>query len=347
MKTGLYFILLSLLSISCTNESEMDDSNDSVDSTEVQLHQRATSLFGALPDGLEYGSDKTVLGRELYFEKKLSINNEISCNSCHMLDKYGVDNLAVSPGHDGKVGERNSPSVYNAVFHLAQFWDGRAMDLVEQAKGPITNPIEMGMASDLDAVKKIAEEEGYKELFSKVYGDTEEAVSFDNIADAIAEYEKTLVTPSRFDSYIAGDFSALTSEEKEGMVEFIDAGCITCHAGNTFGGKMYQKFGLINGPYWDYTGSERQDRGRAEVTGNDSEEYFFKVPSLRNVEKTSPYFHDGSVAELSKAVEIISITQTGKELTPEQVDKIVTFLKALTGDIPEHANEPKEMASAE
>jgi cytochrome c peroxidase len=344
MMKYLFIIVIAILLSSCGYDNEAQDEVGSIDSTDVKLHEKAVALFGALPEPLEYGSDKTVLGRHLYYENKLSINDEISCNSCHMLDQYGVDNLPVSPGHDGSVGERNSPSVYYAVYHVAQFWDGRAMDLVEQAKGPITNPIEMGMAKDIDAVNKIAKEEGYKDLFEKVYADSDEAVSFDNMADAIAEYEKTLVTPSRFDSYINGDISALSTEEKDGMQTFIDAGCISCHIGNTLGGRMYQKFGLVNGPYWEYTGSENHDRGRAEVTGNESDEFFFKVPSLRNVEKTWPYFHDGCVEELSKAVEIMAITQTGKKLTNEEIASIVTFLKALTGEIPEHASEPQDMS---
>ncbi len=327
----------SLLALwgACGNASreEGQKEEDKTDSTEIQLHQRASAIFKVLPEAT-VNAEQAALGKKLYFETALSINKQLSCNSCHMLNQYGVDNLPTSPGHEGKNGERNSPTVYNAWFHISQFWDGRAADLTEQAKGPILNPVEMGMPDEATAVKRIKAMEEYTSMFASAFPGEKDPYSYHNIATAIAEFEKTLRTPSPFDAYLAGDINAMTPDQKQGMKLFIDKACITCHMGPGLGGGLYQKFGLVKGPYWEYTHSAKPDKGRAEITGNEGEAYFFKVPSLRNVAKTSPYFHDGSVADLNEAVKIMGITQLGQELTDEEVNAIVAFLGSLTGELP-------------
>lgn len=309
---------------------------------ENKLLKKAQAYFKVLPEAESFDRPIAQLGKKLYYETALSFSGEMSCNSCHMLDKYGVDNEPTSPGHKGERGERNSPSVYNAYFHIAQFWDGRAEDLKAQAAGPILNPVEMGVADSNVAVKNIEAIQDYIGLFEKAFPNEEQPISYSNITGAIAEFEKTLRTPSKFDDYLAGNAEALNAEELKGMETFINSGCITCHMGPGLGGQMYQKFGLVNGPYWEYTGSERQDEGRFTVTGKESDKQFFKVAALRNVAKTAPYFHDGSVESLDEAVKIMGTTQLGRDLSDEDVSSIVVFLNTLTGEIPPYALNKQE-----
>lgn len=286
-----------------------------------------TALFKALDKATPNPADKAKadLGRMLYYDTRLSLSQTISCNSCHMLDKFGVDGQPTSPGHKGQKGGRNSPTTYNAFLHFAQFWDGRAADVEAQAKGPVLNPIEMAMP-DAKAVESVlASIPGYKDLFTAAFPGQQSPISYDNMATAIGAFERNLVTPSRFDTYLKGDASALTIEEKKGLETFIATGCTACHGGQLLGGASYQKLGAVV-PY------ETKDVGRAEVTKNDADKFMFKVPSLRNIDKTGPYFHDGSVATLEEAVQKMGKHQLGKELKPEEVSSIVTFLKALTGE---------------
>jgi len=342
MKKVNYLFVLSAIAlfsfgiIACGDQSSKSNAGEgsSVDSTDIARQKTAASIFGTMPAPGDPSSPKAVLGKKLYLETALSYNNQLSCNSCHMLDKYGVDNLPTSPGHEGKNGARNSPTVYNSSFHIAQFWDGRAENLTEQAKGPILNPIEMGIADEHTAVQRIKGIPDYAPIFDLAFPNEKDPINFNNIAAAIAAFEDCLQTPSPFDAYVAGDLSALTPKQKEGLDLFVNKACITCHNGPGIGGGLYQKFGLVKGPYWDYTQSAGHDRGRAEVTGNDGDEFFFKVPSLRNIEKTGPYFHDGSVAELSKAIEIMGQTQLGQTFTPEEIASIEAFLGSLTGELP-------------
>lgn len=341
-KLHLSIVVLATILWSCGGSGEANKKLEQIKNAEKQqqdeaLLKKAQGFFKVLPEAKAFEGALTELGKKLYYETALSINNEMSCNSCHLLDNFGVDNEATSPGHDGTRGDRNSPTVYNAYFHVAQFWDGRAADLVEQAKGPILNPIEMGLKSEADAVKAIKNIEEYKKMFAKAFPDAKDPITYHNIAVAIGEFEATLSTPAPFDAYLSGDLAALNDQQKRGMETFINSGCITCHMGPGLGGNMYQKFGLINGPYWDYTKSVKQDEGRFEHTKNEADKYFFKVPALRNVAKTHPYFHDGSVADLGEAVKIMAITQLNKELSDDEVKDIVAFLESLTGEIPAHA----------
>ncbi len=308
------------------------------------LHEQARALFKPLRkqcDSKEnpITADKVSLGRRLYFEKRLSKNHDLSCNSCHVLSKYGVDNEATSPGHKKQRGERNSPTVYNAGFHFVQFWDGRAADLEEQAKGPVLNPVEMAMPDGPGVEKVIRSIPGYAPLFKAAFPGQAEPITYDNIAKAIGAFERTLVTPSRFDTYLQGDEKALTDAEKKGLEAYLAVGCTACHMGETLGGSMYQKLGLVKAV------PGLADEGRSKISKNAGEKFFFKVPSLRNIEKTGPYLHDGSMKSLEETVRFMGEYQLGRQLTPEQVTSITTFLKALTGELPRaaHIAEPKPL----
>lgn len=269
------------------------------------------------------------LGRKLYLDPMLSVNDQISCNSCHQLDKFGVDNQPTSPGHNGKRGGRNSPSTYNAFLHIAQFWDGRAKDVEEQALGPILNPIEMGMASENDVVKKLIASNKYLEDFKKSFPSDRKPIKYRNIGIAIGAFERTLVTPSRFDLFLRGDIRALSKTERSGLNTFTQVGCVSCHNGVAVGGGMYQKLGAAE----EYPNND--DLGLYEITRNEDDKYFFKVPSLRNVAQTGPWFHDGSIKTLEKAVRVMGRYQLGIELKETEVEEISAFLKSLTGDIPQ------------
>ena len=295
-------------------------------------------MFGALPavppPADEAAKAKITLGQALYYDARLSKNQDISCNSCHQLDHYGVDGQPTSPGHKGQRGGRNSPTTLNASLHLAQFWDGRAPDVEAQAKGPVTNPIEMAMKDDAAVDAMLRSIPGYEAMFQAAFPGDAAPVSFANAALAIGAFERTLVTPGPFDAYMAGDVAALTEAQQKGLDTFVASGCSTCHTGPTVGGTMYQKLGLVV-PY------ETADEGRMAVTKNEADKGFFKVPSLRNVAKTGPYFHDGSVPTLAEAITKMGKHQLGKDLTPDEVASIATFLEALTGEVPASAAKPE------
>jgi cytochrome c peroxidase len=257
-----------------------------------------------------------------------------------MLDKYGVDNLPTSPGHDGTLGTRNSPTVYNAAAQISQFWDGRAEDVEAQAKGPMLNPAEHGMTGSEQVVKILKGIPGYAPLFAEAFPGEADPITFDNFALAIGAFERKLVTRGNWDRWIAGEGSALKAQEKAGLDAFIEVGCTTCHVGAYFGGNTYMKMGTVV-PY------PSTDVGRFEVTKNEADKYAFKVPGLRNVAETGPYLHDGSIASLDEVVMLMGKHQLGKDLTPTQVSDIVAFLKALTGKIPtDYIKMPELPASA-
>ncbi|MDX1958698.1 MAG: cytochrome-c peroxidase [Leptospiraceae bacterium] len=295
-----------------------------------ELHKKAKLTFGVIPDKMPGSESDTPalidLGKKLYFEKGLSKNDSQSCNSCHnVLDrKGGVDNLPTSPGAFGKNGDRNSPTVLNAGFHIAQFWDGRAADLAAQAKGPVLNPVEMGMPSEKAVEAKIEGIAGYKELFEKAFPTEKVKVTYDNIAKAIASFERTLKTKDRFDDFLSGNFKALSNEEVEGLDLFMSTGCTGCHNGPLMGGNSFRKMGERN-PY-----ENKEDLGRFNITKQETDKYVFKVQSLRNVALTAPYFHDGKATTLEQAVKKMAYLQLNVDLPDQDVSKIVSFLKTLT-----------------
>lgn len=291
---------------------------------------QAKQIFGVLPQVAENPQnpvtpEKVSLGKSLYFDRRLSKSSSISCASCHDLTMAGVDGLSTSLGYRWQLGPRNAPTVLNAALEFAQFWDGRAKDLEEQAKGPILNPKEMAATKELvlQRLKSIPE---YADAFHKAFPDDKEPLTYDNTAKAIAAFERTLLTPSRFDQYIAGNAGALTEQEKQGLQTFVSVGCTTCHNGVGVGGASFQKFGVIHKPDW------LKDLGRYEVTKNDADKYVFKVPSLRNVALTAPYFNDGSVWSLEEAVKTMAYAQLGRTLSDAEAKSIAAFLHALSAD---------------
>ena len=278
---------------------------------------------------------KVELGRMLFFEKRLSKNHDVSCNSCHGLTTFGVDNQPTSPGHKGQLGGRNSPTVYNAGNHIAQFWDGRAATLEEQAKGPILNPVEMAMADEAAVLKVLSSMPEYVDAFKKAFPD-DPKVTYENLGKAIGAFERKLVTPSRFDAWLGGDEKSLTDQEVRGFSKFLSLGCPTCHYGVSVGGETFQKLGLVK-PWPD-----ESDLGRFDVTKKEEDRMKFRVPSLRNIEKTGPYFHKGQVKTLEEAVTFMALHQLGKELEDAEIADVVAFLKSLTGTLPtDYIAEPK------
>jgi cytochrome c peroxidase len=297
---------------------------DKINQKDLQIQKKAQTIFSPLPKSMIDASKEKIkieLGQKLYFEKKLSINNTISCNSCHMVDKFGVDNEVTSPGHDGTRGGRNSPTVYNAALNFRHFWDGRAKDLAAQAIGPILNPIEHGLKSKKDALEKINTPE-YLALFKKSFPGEKKSFTYNNVGHAIAAFEKTLLTPSRFDDYLEGDVHALSNKERKGLKRFMEVGCTSCHSGAGLGGDKYQKIGSIK-VY------PTKDKGRFEITKKRRDKFKFKVPILRNVTKTAPYLHDGSISSLSETIKIMGEYQLGVELTKVDIEEIEAFLESL------------------
>lgn len=294
------------------------------------LRTRAAAILGKLPDTAATADrpidpDRVALGRQLYFDPRLSKDDSVSCNSCHKLAAYGVDGEPTSPGVGGTRGTRNSPTVYNAALHITQFWDGREPDVEAQAIGPILNPVEMAMADEATVLSKLGALPAYKEAFDKVFPG--EGLTYKNVGMAIGAFERTLLTPAPFDAWLSGDDTAMTGVQKKGFETFVETGCVSCHNGPLVGGSQYQKLGLVNP--WDAD----DDKGREDVTKKETDRQMFKVPSLRNIDKTGPYFHDGSIADLNTAIEKMAHHQLGKTLEPQQVASIQAFLGSLTGPL--------------
>ncbi len=295
----------------------------------AELQKQASAIFQPLPKQMASADNpstpaKVTLGRMLYYDPRLSKSQTISCNSCHMLDKAGVDGEPTSPGHKGARGDRNSPTTYNAAVHIAQFWDGRAPTVEEQAKGPVLNPVEMAMPGEDHVLKVLRSIPGYLPLFQAAFPDEKEPITYENFARAVGAFERGLVTPSPFDAFLEGDTSALTADQLKGLQTFVEVGCTTCHNGVGVGGGLYQKVGLVHA-------YPTADEGRAKITKNEADKFFFKVPSLRNVVLTGPYFHDGKVVSVEEAVRLMGWHQLGRELTKEQIASIVSFLGSLSG----------------
>jgi len=317
-----------------------------IDSTATRPHRLLVGCAAALVATVSLGADdpyralyrpievsevksplKVELGKKLFFEPRLSKSGFISCNSCHNLSMGGSDNLGTSIGDRWQQGPINSPTVLNSSLNVAQFWDGRAATLKEQAGGPIANPGEMAFSHTL-AVELLGSIPQYVAEFKAAYG--HDRITIDEVTDAIAAFEETLVTPnSRFDRWLKGDAGALTATESAGYRLFNESGCVSCHNGPNLGGTSFQKMGVV-APYKARVPAE----GRIAVTGKDADRFSFKVPTLRNVELTYPYFHDGGADTLTQAVDVMGRLQLGREYSQEETAQIVAFLKALTGDQP-------------
>lgn len=328
-KYFLIFILPAFLACQNKQKEGAKEGYEDLHPIASNFFQPISSLELETPD-----ADKVLLGKHLYFDTRLSGEGNISCNSCHNLNTYGVDNERFSPGDaPGTVGGRNSPTVFHAALHKMQFWDGRAADVEEQAGGPILNPLEHNIKDEKQLVDRLKEVDLYLELFTKAYGE-DDPITFNNLTNAIGAFERTLMPESRFDKYLEGDQTALNTQEKRGLKNFVDSGCITCHSGPALGGQMLQKFGLFH-DYWKHTASEDVDLGLYDISERESEKYFFKVPGLRNIVHTAPYFHDGSVDDLNTAVKIMGKLQRNVDLSDSEVNDIVAFLGSLSADIPE------------
>lgn len=301
---------------------------------DYDVMERAQKMFKPLPEtppALENNPltpVKLELGKMLYFEPRLSASGLISCNTCHNIGTGGVDLQETSVGHGWQKGGRNAPTVFNAIFNIAQFWDGRALDLKEQAKGPPQAAIEMNTTPER-LVATLKSMPGYVDLFKETFPGEEDPVTFDNTARAIEAFEATLLTPhAPFDKYLRGERTALLKDEEKGLKIFMDKGCASCHGGINLGGTGYFPFGVVEKPKAEITAG---DMGRFTVTGVQSDEYVFKSPSLRNIALTPPYFHSGKVWSLKEAVAIMGSAQLGISLNQDQIDKIVLLLKTTTG----------------
>lgn len=282
----------------------------------------AIEVITPIPLDVNIDVKKADLGKELFFDVRLSKDDTISCHSCHLLNQGGVDNKKLSDGVEGKLSIINTPTVFNSIFSFTQFWNGRSKNLHEQVFGPISDPNEMAMSFEELEIK--LRKTDYLKKFFSIYKD---GITINNIADAIVEYEKTLITPnSPFDKYLRGDETAISDKAKRGYQIFKEQGCIACHHGRNVGGNLYAKFGVVSEV-------ETKSKGRYEVTKNEEDLYYFKVPSLRNIELTYPYLHDGRFETLEDTVKFMANYQLGKSLDKEQISDIISFLVSLTGEL--------------
>jgi cytochrome c peroxidase len=298
----------------------------------AEIDEGRTESFGPLPTVVNtptnpLSDEKIALGRMLYYDPRLSKAQDVSCNTCHVLDKYGVDGRKVSTGHAQQQGTRNSPSVYNSAGYFALMWDGKFPNVEEQAKGPLLKTVEMS-ATPKKVEQTLLSIPEYVQAFAKAFPGEKSPVTFDNVAKAIGAFERKLFTPSRWEKFLAGDKAALTDPEKVGFNTFVETGCPTCHFGPYVGATMFQKLGLMKA--WPTT----RDRGRFELTQKNEDYMVFRVPSLRNVAMTGPYLHDGSLTSLNEVVRMMARHQIGKELTDTQIASIITWLGSLTGELP-------------
>lgn len=312
----------------------------SLQAANIELPWQALPKYAPAPKDNPTTPNRVELGRKLFFDPRLSKDGSVSCNSCHNVMGSGTDNRAFSVGVGGKLGGRSSPTVWNSALHSVQFWDGRAATLEDQAKGPLTNPVEMAMESNDAVMERVKSIPGYVVEFEKVFG--KNAATIDNLAKAIAAYERTLLTPnSPFDKYVRGDKKAMSPQAIRGMNTVIEVGCVSCHTGRNFNGPemevgtgFYQKFPTFTENEYVKKYKFGEDKGRFEVTKNPDDMNFFRVPTWRNVVLTAPYFSNGSVKTIQEAVKIMAKVQLDKDITDAQVADIVEFLKALVGEFP-------------
>lgn len=335
------FLSLSLATLAAPVAAEPFDGK--------KLHDDASALFSPLApvpvakDSLQ--AVRAELGRRLFFENRVSMDGNVSCSHCHLPEKQASDGLPKAIGVFGKENPRNAPSIFNAAMNFKQHWRGDRESLEEQAEKSLLGPASFGNPDEATAMGKLKAIPAYRDAFAKAFPGEADPITGKNWGTAVAAYEWTLLTPSKFDAFLSGDANALTPEQQAGLRKFIDTGCASCHNGVGIGGGSFQKFG-VTGDYWKETGVKTPDKGRADVTKNDADLYVFKVPSLRNVAKTAPYFHDGSVESLARAVKIMGKVQLGKTLSDKDTAEIVAFLESLTGAVPANYSAPEPYPDA-
>jgi len=305
------------------------------------LINKAGQIFGPLPETMPTEQNpitpaKVKLGKLLFYELRISIDGTVSCAKCHPISLYAADGLKKAKGNNCKENPRNSPTIFNVASQISEHWVGNRTSVEDQAKQAVTGPPAFGMPSYESVENILKGMKGYVALFQDAFPGDKYPVTIDNFAKAIGAFERTLVTPAPFDDFMKGNDGAMTERQKKGLKFFLDTGCMTCHFSPYIGGQMYQKFGVFE-PYVKYTKSEKADEGRFAVTKNEADKFLFKVPVLRNVAMTPPYFHDGSVDKLGQAVWIMAKIQLGKDLSKQETDDIAAFLTSLTGRIPDDA----------
>lgn len=324
----LYCLVLSMLLTTHISKVEADDT----------LHETATNLFDAIqaPDNVMLNSPRVILGQRLFWDKRISANGEVSCASCHKAQEWSSDARAYSVDARNERTSRHSQPIFNAVGQVGLRWLADRPNAERQAQGSLTGSL--GFDSQDEAFSKLRKL-GYEALFNEAFPDSPTSLTAENYGKAIAAYELTLTTPSAFDRYLQGDINALTATQRNGLDIFISTGCAACHNGARLGGETVQKFGLF-GNYWQHTGSAAIDDGLFTKTGKAADKYVFRVPMLRNIAKTAPYFHDGSVNDLHEAVSIMAKIQLDKSLSEDEVAAIISFLNSLTGEVPKNYTSP-------
>ena len=332
MKTSISTLMLLFLMLMIINSAKAQHDD---------LFKQAEKYFGPLPDTMISKQnlitpEKVKLGKMLFYDTRISVDKTVSCFKCHWINLYATDGLPKAIGDLYRINPRNSPTVLNAAGQISEHWIGNRKSVEDQAKYSLLGKGSYGLTSFEEAEEKLDAIEGYDDLFQKAFPQDQYPMNVENFALAIGAWERTLVTPSRFDEFMKGKSNALDEREKGALTLFMDTGCVKCHHSAFIGGQSYKKFGITQ-PYWELTGSKEIDEGRYVVTNDEADKYVFKVPMLRNVEMTSPYFHDGSVAQLSDAVKIMAQLQLGKKLSDDQAREIVIFLKSITGTIPDDA----------
>ena len=322
------FLSISIMTHSVTSYGE---------TTDTLLHTKATTLFKALPETMSTDlyptrAERVKLGRKLFFDKRLSLDGSVSCETCHIPALHATDGLPKSIGVEHRANLRNAPTLLNAALQFTAHWDGSRATVEDQASKSFTGKLSFGNPDEASVVHKLMAL-GYEHEFRTAFADESPSLSIENLGRAIGSYERTLISPSPFDNYLKGDTQSISSHAKEGLNLFIDKGCASCHNGTLLGGNSYQKFGITKS-YWLATHSQSIDEGRFKITQNDSDLYVFKTPSLRNVAMTPPYFHDGSIEGLDQAISIMADVQLGLHLNQAEVESIQSFLESLTGRIP-------------
>ncbi len=337
-----FIVLVSLLFIAATARAEGPNAKTLLE----EAKQNFQPIVVPSPVNDSVAAARVELGRRLFFENRVSMDGNVSCAHCHLPEKLASDGLPKAIGVFGKENPRNAPSIFNAALNFKQHWRGDRESLEDQAEKSLLGPASFGNPDQATAMSKLKAIPAYAGAFAKAFPGDKDPINSKNWGAAVGAFERTLMTPSKFDAFLSGDASALTNQEQAGLRKFIDLGCVACHNGPGVGGNFFQKFGVVS-DYWKATGVATPDKGRADVTKNDADLYVFKVASLRNIAQTAPYFHDGSVEDLTKAVKIMGKTQLGQDLSEKDAADIVAFLGALTGPVPANYSAPEPYPNAE